>query len=145
MGNVTSLSGLETDGLSAEQFREIMDVVMETGAAFMVLRTATPHRGTVPAGIVRLDVRRHIMEPHVLWFPWSSIRNRFEATARFLDMAGKEFLVMIYAAPDENLWWRRLSRLGLLSYRGLIPHYLAVGKPAELWISARNPDPWQVQ
>ena len=64
-----------------------------------------------------------IIEPHVFWFPWASVRNKIEGAVRFISEAGKQYKVMIYTSLEDKELYVHVARHGLLRRVGTVHDY----------------------
>lgn len=85
-----------------------------------------------PMGMVLgwLSPGRRIIEPHVNWFPWASMRTRFECAAQFFSEVRKEYKVFVYSGSEDEAFFTRLYEHRLLNRGCKIPDYFAPGDAA---------------
>jgi hypothetical protein len=98
-----------------------------------------------PVGLLAGTVDDRRLTPHVLWFPWASKRNRLEAVVKFLNVARRDFVVLVWARRDEAKFFECVARHGILKRMGPpIPGFFADGMAGELWFT-RLPKPRPVE
>ena len=73
------------------------------------------------------------LEPHVLWFPWSSPRNRLEAVMQWLNEARKRSGVIVFVQDEDKRLYERLEDFKVLRRAGTLFGYWGNGKPALLF------------
>lgn len=101
-------------GMNAVEFiRAAVERLERIEAGWML--TAPVNGEKRPVGVVvgRFD-EYGIMWPHVVWFPWASQRNRFEAAAKFLADMRKETMVMILPEPKDIPMFSQLTKLAIV-------------------------------
>ncbi len=136
-GALDGLGGPFADrSLSAEAFVEEARAALGRAAALWMLEAPVGGR-TVPVGLVVGAVAEHRLEPHVCWFPWSSLRNRLECTVKFLNLARRDFLVIVVHRPDQARFFEAVAAHGLLRRLGVVPGYYADASPAMVWWGRR--------
>jgi hypothetical protein len=114
------------DDLDPTKFRELffalVGQVLRDGGEVWVAVSPT---GKIPIGVIIGNLKGIYMEPHAIWFPEATIRNKLEVLLRFLiDMKGAYKLIIWVTEPD----WRffdHLCKYGVLrtvgKYRKFLP------------------------
>lgn len=126
------------EGMNPAEFRVYVEAKvaeqMETGGDYLTLICQTP-LGEIPVGVVQIivtqapDVRPQAI-PHVIWFPEASVRNKLEASVRFLDHLRKGFMVLIVAGEANWRFFHRVGQYGVIRAVGKLRNYYADGSDA---------------
>lgn len=56
--------------------------------------------------------------PHVVWFPWATLRNRLESAGRFLNVMRREVKMFVAADSEGRPFFDRIARYGILRRAG---------------------------
>lgn len=95
------------NGMDPKEFEQaILDTIGNWAKGWMLMaplygEITSDQGGIQPVGIVAAGITEHRMEPHVIWFPWASPRNRLEAAVAFLNEMRKTWQVVIFARPEN--------------------------------------------
>lgn len=123
MQTIAAMAGWEKapDHLSYGEFSRIVDAL----ASAIEIRTLFAlHKGKVrPVGLVSISRKDHRGEPHAVYFPWASDRNKLETTAVFFHTLGKETLMLVLAKSSDDEFYGRVEKLGLITKVGHIPGF----------------------
>ena len=81
--------------------------------------------GRRPVGLMLARITEEIgmparMEPHLMWFPWATPRNKLETTVKWLAEMRLKHLVLIMAPLKEKVFFTHLCRHGVLRVIGKI-------------------------
>lgn len=136
-GALDGLGGPFADrSLGAADFLAEARAALGRAAALWMLEAPVAGK-TVPVGLVVGAVAEHRLEPHVYWFPWSSLRNRLECAVKFLNLARRDFLVIVVHRLDQARFFEAVAAHGLLKRLGVVPGYYADASPAMVWWGRR--------
>lgn len=119
-----------------------MECVAETDTAgartevFTVL--ASTSRGKIPVCVVVAAIKKHIMEPHVIWFPWASPRNKIEADVAFFQKFRDQYMMMIHSPKEAWEFHDHICRYGVIRRIGYVAHWFDWDKPAMVFQSRRR-------
>lgn len=138
-GNFTS-----TD-MSADEFKQEFEVAITTmyhGAWTMMAQCA---KGYMPVGIV-LGFWSHpdpkfavfMNVGSIVWFPWSTSRNRVEAALHFFNTIRSDFPMVEYAREKDKRFFEIMARHGVMRRVGT-SHNIYSGEPAAVY-ETRKPD-----
>lgn len=126
-GALASMGGAFSEtGMEAAGFREAFtDEVMENYHAAWTLFAPVVGRGTIPVGAV-LGFWSHpnpakapfMIVGDMLWFPWSSPRNRVEAAVQFFGEVRKGIPMVEYARADARKFFEVICRHGVMNRVG---------------------------
>ena len=128
------------EGLDKDQFAQAAYVLHDTFALFIAVskNSAFKDKAEVPVAMFALLQRTNeASDPHVVWFPWATARNRIETTLKFINELRRNVTLVIYAQPDDEKFWWRMTNYGVISRAGRIPHYFNDGGMAHVWHSRR--------
>lgn len=78
--------------------------------------------------------------PSVLWFPWSSPRERLTAAVKWLNVMRKTRKAVFHADPDDERFMDHIKRYGVIRRVGTDHDYWAPGMRALLYSSNRPKD-----
>jgi len=101
--------------LSRDAFQEV--VLQYLGAVDMDwMVEIQSERGLRPIGVILAEYRMDggAIEPHVMWFPWVTARNKLEACVRFFRETGKLMKVFIYIKAEDDALFERVWRYKVL-------------------------------
>jgi hypothetical protein len=112
-------------GMTQDTFTEdVISIITAADVAHII--EAPGDRGLQPVGIVlaRVFGKGRCLEPHVDWFPWSTVRNRMEGSAHYLKSVGRQFKIFLFIDQENLQFWERIHDYRLLT-RGckVIDHY----------------------
>jgi hypothetical protein len=82
----------------------------------------------LPVGLVKAEISDHRMEAHAIWFPWSTTRNKIEATLAFLDSMRTRYLVLVLAKKEARRFFEQVMRYGILKRVGWIDDWYEQGE-----------------
>lgn len=108
-------------GMNKQQFHETLAAARDAADWFTLF--AGTSRGNIPVGAIRAMIGERMMEPHVVWFPWASPRNKLESIANFLNESGRVWLVLVITRFAERAMYARLCEAGYLRHCGSIKGY----------------------
>ena len=93
-----------------------------------------PNRDRVPVGLWIVFPRQdHMIEPHVLWMPWATDRNKLDGMLRFFVDQRIDKEIAVFGETRFRKFWLRLAQYGVLSRVGTWPAYFPNGDTAEVW------------
>ena len=75
----------------------------------------------------------HLIEPHVVWMPWASPRQKIEGMLRFFLDQKVDREIGVFGKKELHPFWVRLAQYGVLSRVGTWPAYFPNGDTAEVW------------
>lgn len=129
-------------GIEQEEFRMFLAQFRERGLWFTLLARVKwqgVDRGIAPVGLIACDVPerkgRPELQPHVLWYPWASPRNKLEAGLKFFNDLRKTTTVLIFAkATDEcDRYFGTLKKYQVLRRVGTAYDHFDAGEPSHVW------------
>lgn len=117
--------GVFADGgqMSAAQFRDAFtEQIVGNFDACWTLFAKTKERGMAPVGIVvgfwtHPGARFMILE-RMVWFPWSTARNRVEAAVNFFTHMRREVPMLGFARDPDKAFFVVLMRHGIIRQVG---------------------------
>ena len=102
--------------------------------ALVAVNKAFPSRARCPIGlIVVLRRNKRTVEPHVVWMPWATSRNKIETIVQFLDDMRRGQTVLILSRPDTRPFWSHLRRYAVLNFKATIDRYYEDEENAQVW------------
>ena len=126
----------EMDGLDLHQFTDWVRGLGQQGELWVTLGKSAKfkERDRVPIAWWWVYVRmEHLIEPHVVWMPWASPRQKIEGTLRFALDQKVDREIGIFAKKEDQSFWVRLAQYGILSPVGTWPAYFPNGDTAKIW------------
>lgn len=124
------------EGLTKEQFRADMIAWLECADMEWVLEAE--HEGKVrPVGLALgwLDPGGRGVQPHVEWFPWPSIRSKFEAALHFFREVRREYKLMIFSTVEDRQFYDRIAKRHLLEPGKKVNDWFSPGEDAYLYFT----------
>ena len=63
-------------------------------------------------------LRRHqgLGEPHVIWFPWATDRNKIEIVLKFLTEMRRDMTLAIFAREEDAPFFERMKHYGVVKH-----------------------------
>lgn len=117
--------------LSKQEFTEVFLQLMGIWDHEWVLHAPndqSPDGEIIPVGIMIGYGKDKIIEPHVEWFPWASDRNKLEGMLAFFSEVSKEYKLFAYILPENQNFFVRLCRYGVLTSGCKILDYFGKGE-----------------
>lgn len=117
---------------------EFAEFIIQTLAEFdieWVLEVRVQDRPR-PVGVVLgkfFNNGERVVEPHVEWFPWASVRNKLECGAEFMRQVGKKYKVLVFAGDTDVPLFEKLQQYRILKKGCKIKGYFASDKDAQLF------------
>ena len=71
-------------------------------------------------GVVAGRFDEYGLRPHVVWFPWSTSRNRLECALKFLHDIGREHFTWFIAKREDVPFYDHLIRYGMIRAVGKV-------------------------
>lgn len=128
-----------TSGLSAKDFKsEFEQTVLSRFFAAWTLFAGT-RKGFIPVGMVFAEAtpnKPFMTIDGMVWFPWSSKRNKIESAVNFLDRIRKEYPLMFYAVNEHKRMYEVCAMHGIVRRVGT--SYVAVPGKAAAVFETRN-------
>lgn len=114
-----SISSDDQDGFASEL------VNLANNCEVLVAEDRNTHysSGSGPTGVVWIISDGWKVEPHCVFFPWATTRNKLRAVVAFLQMARyrKIGACVIYALEDSKALFDTVVKYGVLRHVGKIP------------------------
>lgn len=100
-----------------EQALTFIAHLMDQGGFVYILSAKNTRRNNeiTPIGIVMVNFYENAAWPHVVWFPWASMRNKLEGAILFIQELKKSVPILIIARESDAHFFSHLSRYALLS------------------------------
>ena len=83
-----------------------------------------------PVGVIVTLTDGYRFEPHAVWFPWASPRNKLEGTLKFLSQERKDRMGIIYLDMGQKRFLEQLARYGVVRRVGTVKSFFEPGKDA---------------
>lgn len=103
------------DGLSPTEFKKAMYAAiggaLNAGGEVWTFVAKTVH-GEIPVGIVFAQIADIRMEPHVVWFPLASARNRLECALKWLVDMKEKYALFLWCREADWKFYDHLSKYG---------------------------------
>lgn len=119
------------------------DIVIKYGMAWTLFAEGT--RGYMPVGMVVAfavhnyeDVAAYAIIAHMIWFPWSTPRNRVEAGVNFFSEVRHETPLMEYALPGDEKYFKVMASHGVMRRVGTSYNVYKGGVPAAVFETTRG-------
>ena len=129
-------------GLDVAGFREsllaMVGLVLQSGGETFVFIGRTP-KGEIPVGLVLVVMRGNpYAEPHVVWFPEASARNRLELALAFLVELKRQFKVLLWVRSRYWKFFDHICKYGAIRTVGKYRGYFPDGEDAFLFQGVKN-------
>lgn len=89
--------------------------------------------GSLPVGLVVQMTNGHYAEPHVIWFPEASSRNRLELALAFLVELKRHYKVLLWVREANWKFYDHLCKYGVIRTVGKFRAYYPDGENAYLF------------
>ena len=117
-----------TKDLDIEAFRlavlEFVGRVFQGGGEAFVFLGKTSF-GIIPIGLALLKIMGNYAEPHIIWFPEASPRNKLEATLASLVKFKQDFKLLLWVRERNWKLYAHLCKYGAIrtvgKYKGFFP------------------------
>jgi len=86
-----------------------------------------------PVGMMSVIDGGYRIEPHALWFPWASSRNKLESFLNFFNKIRVTRLAILYIPEKEIRIFQHLERYGVIQRRGTISRFFEDGQFAAIF------------
>ena len=119
------------EGLTSAEVREhlLMNLI---GAAECHILTAQNWRGAnTPVGLVTTASDGYKTWPRLVWFPWSTRRNKVESFLRWVNDIRKTRMLLFHVEQSDRRFMDHMCRYGVMRCIGLEDDYFAPG--VEAW------------
>lgn len=132
-------------GLDKEEFTDQMTDLL---LSFADVKTMVAPRNGVPSpvGIAVIERGGTRLQPHAVWFPWATIRNKIESAAHYLGEMrrqrrpdGRFYKGLIFAPESTWTFFEHMMRRGILKRCGKVEAWFDDGSPAMLFYT-KEPD-----
>ena len=92
-----------------------------------------------PVGLVSITTDGYLFEPHLLWFAWSSKRQRLEAYAKFLNVMRQDGMVgILYMNHGGSKFLDHIARRGIVRRVGTVYDFFGSHRHAHLYQTSRR-------
>jgi len=120
------------EGLDQEGFKSGLERVLATFNThyLMLARSEGEPR---PVGMIGAIDGGYRIEPHALWFPWATPRNKLESWLNFLNKIRVTRLAIVYVPEKEISIYQHLERYGVIQRRGTISRFFEDGQFAAIF------------
>ena len=95
--------------LSQEDFLDQISQIDDDSSGIHTLKV-----NDVPVGAVVIYGGPYRVEPHCIWFPWATPRNKLESAVHFLNEIRKEYLAMIFSEKEDSRFFTHICKYGIL-------------------------------
>ena len=99
----------------------------------MYMMLAKSARGMAPVGMMVCLDGGYRIEPHCIWFPWATPRNKLEAYLNFFNKIRVTRLAVLFIPQDEIRIFQHLERYGVIQRRGTISRFFEDGQFAAIF------------
>ena len=115
------------EGLAPSDFNaELVSRLKGVGEAHILTAPGTRGKHT-PTGLVTTTTDGYKTWPRLVWFPWSSSRNKVECFVKWVNEARKTRKVLFEVEPADKRFMDHMARYGIVTCRGLEPDGFAPG------------------
>lgn len=122
------------EGLDKEAFPDTLARYLGTFNAIYIM-LAKAEKGMVPVGLMVCMDGGYRIEPHCIWFPWATPRNKLEAFLNFFNKIRVTRLVILFIPEDDIRVFQHLERYGVIQRRGTISRFFEDGQFAAIFQS----------
>lgn len=117
------------DGLDHDGFKEAVSQMVGTfNASYLML--ARSEGESRPVGMIGAHDNGYRIEPHALWFPWATPRNKLESWLNFLNKIRVTRLAVIFVPEKEGAIYKHMELYGVIQQRGSISRFFEDGQSA---------------
>jgi hypothetical protein len=124
-------------GIEADDFRAAFEnkIVGRFDALWTLL--AGTKKGYLPAGLVlgfwpHPEIQHFMVVDALVWFPWSTPRNRIESVTNFVSKLRSEIPLMAFVRQANKEFLEVLARHGIVRRVGT-SYTVFAGEPASVW------------
>lgn len=137
-----SLSNLFPSGLAPDNFRTEFEHLILTRYDAAWTMFARTRRGTIPVGLAlgfwpHPEAKGFLLIDALIWFPWSTPRNRIESAVNFVGKARHDFKMLAFARQKDKRLFEMLAHHGIVRRVGTA-HNVFDGEPAAVWETRTN-------
>lgn len=127
-------------GLDNAGFIDALDVIMKNRELLMIDDTNEQYSGVGPIAVVSVGGDGWKIEPHVVFFPWATTRNKLRGTVSFFQMARYKKIgcCMVYSLAESRPLFDKVQKYGVLNYVGRIPNGDSRGRGDEYLFTIRG-------
>ena len=124
----------KTEGLTPEKFKEAFGLAVVANYDFGWTMLAPDPVGLIFAFQAHKNTDRSpfLIIGDMVWFPWSSARQRIEAAVNFFNEARKEVAFMEYARKEDKKFFEMIAKHGIMRRIGT-SHNIYPGEPATIF------------
>jgi len=132
-------------GLDKDAFMvRMVDLIASVADAKILMG---PRNGVpCPVGLATIGGTGERLQPHAVWFPWATARNKIECTSDYLNnlrrersATGRYLKGIIFAREETWTFFNHIMRRGILKRCGKIERWFDDNTPAMLYYT-REPD-----
>lgn len=121
-------------GMEMEAFKDALGQILAAFNAHYFLMAKNGGESK-PVGFIGAVDNGYRMEPHALWFPWATDRNRLESWLNFLNKIRVTRLAIVIVPEKELNIYKHLERYGVIQRRGTIIRFFEDGQSAAIYQS----------
>ena len=111
-------------GLSPKDFTKALVARFQQPDTKHFMLEAPTSLDTRIAGMIEAMVDLDKMEPHVLWLPWATPRNKLETLLHFLNEVRRTHESIIIADPDDKAFFETLCRYAVIRRVGTLERWV---------------------
>ena len=129
------------DDLDTRDFEKMLLENFLPYEAVYTLTAPTARGADTPVGFVGAYMRTGIMEPHVQWYPWASLRNRLEAMVNFINEMRREVWMQFIVPQHDRLFFDIMTSEGygiLWRIGPIFDHPFLRGEPGMMYQSQKG-------
>ena len=120
--------------ISETDFAWEIGPVLETYDFATIAKAKKPGRdGLTPVGIFLVSLVGAHAEPHVIWFPWATPRNKLELVIKFLIALNKDYTTIVNSKEENKRFFEHLCKYGILRRIGIAYKFFEDGQKAHLF------------
>jgi hypothetical protein len=111
-------------GLSKEDFVEVLKNILNTRDCFIAEDRNSALKGYGPVGVIAIKTDGWKIEPHAVYFPWATARNKIRAAVSFFQMIRYKKIgcCVVYSLMYSKPLFDKVQEYGVLNYVGRIPN-----------------------
>lgn len=112
------------EGMNETQFLEFVSHISESKSIFIADDFNRQYSGMGPIGTIYIKSDTWNIEPHAVFFPWATTRNKLRSSVAFFQMVRYKKIgaCIVYCTIESRALFDKTSEYGVLQYRTNIPN-----------------------
>src|SRR3990167_6087678 len=107
------------EDLGQDDFRQwTLDEIAKWDGAFLL---EVPYEtGRRAVGVLFCRAKGRVLEPHTVWFPWVTGRQKLETLTQFINEMRRDWCILVWCLPHIASFFDRIAKYGILRRVGLV-------------------------